>query len=546
MTKWTNREHFNRSTTDTESANAPGASRGVGGAVPCDSGLVTDGENLAYLNINDGQGLPTKLLTGGSPSSFSPTPSPAPNSVSPTIPRAGGYDGGIEIGFDATWDDLKFPGLVEKLEEAKNLAGEVQKGPEGISIGLAGEEVLVMPTGGKVGGLLYKYRFICRGVEFLIHSNPPKGRQPVRVRYLAESLIGQNFFAVHEQFVMPFLKRLGLTVHADKPSRIDMQVLIDVPSADFCQLFESGHVVTKLRKFSIDGSVGQSINKETLTLGTKVQVCIYDKRAQMPKMGLEKSPLFQEHCVGDEWFNSDRPITRIEIRLSRDALKCLGVNTVADLKARERAVVDLVTHDWFRILEKPKVRGCENTAAIHPVWERIRELFATYFSGADVDVKWNPPAPVSCDPVALEKQAVGCLAKALAVRKGEQATEQSSMTAVSNLLDLYKKPLHEKINTIARHTEIKTGIKLGQSSEEPSWKAELREYYRRSNQEYREKLCESEQEPVQSHEEPLATESGSTLKSVEWYEAEMDRNREIHRCRMEEVREKLRELREVR
>ena len=79
--------------------------------------------------------------------------------------------------------------MIAKLEAAKELACEVQKGPEGIPIELAGEEVLVMPTGGKVGGLLYKYRFLCRGVEFLVHSNSPPGRQPVRFRYLAEALI---------------------------------------------------------------------------------------------------------------------------------------------------------------------------------------------------------------------------------------------------------------------------------------------------------------------------------------------------------------------
>jgi len=41
--------------------------------------------------------------------------------------------------------------VIAKLEAAKELACEVQKGPEGIPIELAGEEVLVMPTGGKVG-----------------------------------------------------------------------------------------------------------------------------------------------------------------------------------------------------------------------------------------------------------------------------------------------------------------------------------------------------------------------------------------------------------
>ena len=277
-------------------------------------------------------GSPPQLLTGGIPCTES--------LQTPTLPFAevpvydhGGYDGGIEVGFDGTWNPLKFSDLIEKLEVSKNLAGEVQKGPEGVAVALGGEEVLVMPTGGKVGGLLYKYRFVVRGVEFLVHSNPPKGRQPVRVRYLAESLIGNNFFVVHEQFTMPFLKRLGLTVHADKPSRIDMQVMIDVPAAEFCQLFELGHIVTKLRKFSIDGTVTRRVNKETLTLGTtaKVQICIYDKGKELrsKKSNLIKETFFVERCVGDEWINSGRPITRVEIRLGREALKCLGVNTVS-------------------------------------------------------------------------------------------------------------------------------------------------------------------------------------------------------------------------
>jgi hypothetical protein len=62
----------------------------------------------------------------------------------------------------------------------------------------------------------------------------------VRFRYLAEALIGNNLFVVHEQFVLPFIQRLGITIHSDKPSRIDMQIMIDVPAAKFCELFESG------------------------------------------------------------------------------------------------------------------------------------------------------------------------------------------------------------------------------------------------------------------------------------------------------------------
>jgi len=64
-------------------------------------------------------------------------------------------------------------------------------------------------------------------------------KKPVRVCYWAESLIGNCFFAVHEPFVLLFLKRLGLTIHADKPSRIDMQVMINVSAVDFIRLFDA-------------------------------------------------------------------------------------------------------------------------------------------------------------------------------------------------------------------------------------------------------------------------------------------------------------------
>ena len=443
------------------SAGGGGDSRLVGGLVPA----VPD-KNPPILTKKRSV-PPPQLLTGGIPSSFFPkTPSLPLEEVAEF--SHGGYDGGIEVGFVATWNDSNFSTVMAKLESAKERACEIQKGPEGFKIEIAGEEVLVMPTGGKVGGLLYKYRFLCRGVEFLIHSNPPEGRQPVRVRYLAESLTGNNFFVVHEQFTMKFLKRLGLTVHADKPSRIDMQVMIDVSASEFIRLFESGHVVTKLRKGSIHFVNGNVVKKETLTLGSssKVQVCIYDKRKELSKNNLHKQVSIVKYCIGDEWFNSERPITRIEIRLGRVALKCLGVNTVSDLKEREHAIVDLVTHDWFRILEKPKVRGCENRAAMHPVWERVRALFSSCFSGSDVSgVKWEKNQNVVCDPVALEAQALGCLSKALACRFGEQSVQSSVDSGISWIMREQKK-LNEKVNTTAEHIRLKTGIVLGESIEE--------------------------------------------------------------------------------
>ena len=202
----------------------------------------------------------------------------------------------------------------------------------------------------------------------------------------------------------------------------------------------------------------------------KVQICIYDKGKELrsKKSNLIKETLFVERCVGDEWINSGRPITRVELRLGREALKCLGVNTVSDLKERECGITDLITHDWFRILKDPKVRGHENTAAIHPAWERVRSLFRSYFSGAGIeDVVWEKKQSVSCDPVALEKQALGCLSKALACRFGEQSGRRASVELANGWVDRVQNDLHEKLNIFAEHVRLKTGIELGVSACEP-------------------------------------------------------------------------------
>jgi hypothetical protein len=410
------------------------------------------------------------LLTGGIPRTESEiSPTSAPEEVREY--SHGGYDGGIEVGFDGTWNPLKFPDLLETLESAKNRAAEVEKGPEGFIITLGGEEVLVMPTGGRAGGLLYKYRIMCRGVEILIHSNPPQGRQPVRIRYLAESVQGgrDRFFNTHNEFVLPFLKRLGLVIHTEKLSRVDAQVMFDVDVKEIIRLCEDGHLTSKLRKGSIDFKNGFCWKKETLTLGSvsKVEVCIYDKGKELraKKKNIVKEADFISHCVGDEWINSGRPITRVEFRLGRDALKALGVNTVADLQERERAIFDLLTMDWFRILKDPKVRGHENTAALHPIWERVRMLFNVYFSGSAVEtVEWQRKDKTSCDSFALKRQAMGCLAKAFAYDFGSQVSSQSTVDLATRWAEGVQKDFHEKLNVIAEHVEIKTGLTLGIST----------------------------------------------------------------------------------
>ena len=119
---------------------------------------------------------------------------------------------------------------------------------------------------------------------------------------------------------------------------------------------------------------------ETFDTGdiARCQLCIYDKRLEInKKMNKETAAKYTKTIenIGEEWWNSNRPITRIEFRLSRSALKALGVDSLEDFRRREHAIVEYLTHHWFRLLEKEKVRGTENEAAVHPLWERVRSLF---------------------------------------------------------------------------------------------------------------------------------------------------------------------------
>ena len=208
---------------------------------------------------------------------------------------------------------------------------------------------------------------------------------------------------------------------------------------------------------------------ETIELGSvsRAQICIYDKGQELraKKSNIVKEALFVERCVGDDWYNSGRPITRIEIRLGRDALKALGVDTVSDLQKSERGIVDLLTSEWFRILKHPKVRGHEKTAAIHPIWERVRSLFFQNFTGAEVtDVSWNKDKNIACDAEALEKQALGCLSKALACNFGEQSSCISSAELANGWIDRVQDDLHRKLNSHAVYVRLRTGVTLGVSS----------------------------------------------------------------------------------
>jgi hypothetical protein len=355
--------------------------------------------------------------------------------------------------------------LIEKLEFARAQASELSKD---FCTKIGGSKILVGHSGVKVG-LKYKYRLTFDGVVFLIHHNPPKDRQCVRIRYGATALIGRNFFMLHSG-VLAFLHSPGFNVTKEKLSRVDMQVLVKRHVSEIVLPILLGHADKK----SHSGIVNSHCEKiETHTLGKSghLQLCIYDKRAELNHV-LSQDPikyhLMLQYCVNPEYFFSGGSITRIEFRLWRNALRNVGIDTVQDLQVWEYALADWLTTHWFRLLEKPKIRGHENTASIHPLWLEVQALFQKWFPGVDgknLPVKWSRRKPVSCDPTKLEKQAAGCLASALALRYGAQPTKEKMLELLEVILESMGDYIFGRSLDKAQRFEILKGVQLGQHGE---------------------------------------------------------------------------------
>jgi hypothetical protein len=169
----------------------------------------------------------------------------------------GGYDGGVEAGFDGVWGKERFFELSEKLSVAKQSAddGDTEKS----FIDFGGRLWRVSAKGassGSGGSSAPKYKFVLEyhGIKLYIHSNPQGGIQPVRVRFgfhaLAQASLWECVKTLHDT-----LLKEGFTITEEKLSRVDMQVLLERSVSDFVESMKGDRVVTLCR-----GKVSQVFN----------------------------------------------------------------------------------------------------------------------------------------------------------------------------------------------------------------------------------------------------------------------------------------------
>ncbi len=98
---------------------------------------------------------------------------------------------------------------------------------------------------------------------------------------------------------------------------------------------------------------------ETVTLRSQnAELCIYDKRAQVYQSDQLYFLTFHEYVMRDS--KMPEHLTRVEFRFRREMLARYGIDTFQQLRESQEALPQVFGRDWFRILERDKVRGYEN------------------------------------------------------------------------------------------------------------------------------------------------------------------------------------------
>lgn len=116
-----------------------------------------------------------------------------------------------------------------------------------------------------------------------------------------------------------------------------------------------------------------------------------------------------------------KKLTRIEFRFKREMLRRYGITSFDDLEQSDAALLAVTCQDWFRLLDREKVRGSENEIADAPIWARVKAAFNHYFGKTEGTTRtaeglreFRPISEVGAVERVV-KQAIGRLSSAAAV-----------------------------------------------------------------------------------------------------------------------------------
>jgi hypothetical protein len=306
--------------------------------------------------------------------------------------------------------------IFKQLESSENIEIKVS----GHSINILKEKYHTWKCGDKYWRRCVFSFGINSGVRFGLKYYENSNSGFLDIQYQSTALMGCDFFALHKKQ----LALLGLVgVYFDeyeKIARIDFHVTTDISIKSFVDLIDKGHAITALsKKQSFDlGVLPSKSQPETRLFGIvgNVQIEIYDKRKDLSAKRKDKNKYRRTiKMIGDDWFYSDKPMTRIEFRFFGKRLRKqkIKINTIIDFQAKEQQLIYDATHKLFRLIAKPnnpemhlifrdilrknknkivnpkdwdnhgqdvidsfnkEMSAWKGDKVIHPIWERITNL----------------------------------------------------------------------------------------------------------------------------------------------------------------------------
>ena len=342
----------------------------------------------------------------------------------PIIPASDLQTGGEDwLDFALYVNHSRFKQLAERLDHAKQLAelGGVAQQPLGdhtYSIGAGAG------TGKGRKRVHYRWRLQAdNGLTILLMNREKRHETMPNAIATARSglLMAEGPERVWQQ-IQNALEDLGAKLLANKLSRVDLSTdLLNVGVERFVGPYAERHYVTRARTGADYTNEEEFTNRSgaTYRLGSRptgisigsgdIRLRVYDKAHEVRGIA-EKQMLMYLRRWGVFF---PRAATRVEFQLRRDALKARGIDTFEDWLAKRGAVMEYLTHEWFRFTDGPYNPKHPDRTPTLDVWQLVQQRSQQWAGVSSGQVL----APLFLEPPRLEQlalQAIGVMVTALA------------------------------------------------------------------------------------------------------------------------------------
>ena len=319
---------------------------------------------------------------------------------------SGGLDK-LDASLYGWWPPSTWNGLAPRLNDARKRAEQDVDGayittPEG-------DRLEVGPTGVR-HGVYCRWSLTWQGCKIDIVDNaaPSEDRLSVHVSIGSIRLMQVGHFEAWAQ-LMALLRSLGYEHEREVIGRIDPCVdLADESMKEVKASVWQGRIITKSASYSEHGKWERM---ETYARGKgPMMVRIYDKARECAK-----DPVKLAIMIASRWGKPCEEAMRVEFQLRRKTLqRVFAVRTAEEVFANLGTITHWCSHEWFRFTDRPVDRKNKNhkRSATSELWLRVQGRFSDWTSSPLPRIK--PLQKVRPDFNALEKQAVGCIAKVAA------------------------------------------------------------------------------------------------------------------------------------